>query len=151
MAEGILTHLLRTAKPPILVESAGVAAPEGSPASAHGIDIARERGIDISRHRARQVTRSLLATADMVFAMEGHHQREILAMAPSMEGRVELLTEFVGEGTEGVPDPLGGDREAYSETFDQLEGLLLRAAAEILEMAKEKASRGDSKEEDERA
>jgi protein-tyrosine-phosphatase len=141
MAEGILTHLLRTAKPPLLVESAGVGAPEGAPASSYAVEVARERGVEIRGHRARQLTRSLLDTADLVLAMERHHQEEILAMAPSMEGRVEVLTQFVGEGVDGVPDPLGGDRETYAETFDQLEGLLLRAAAEILEMAKEKASR----------
>lgn len=141
MAEGILAHLLKDADPPIVVESAGVAAPEGAPASSHGLALAAEQGIQIGGHRARQLTRSLLDQADLVLTMEESHKREVLSMAPFLGGRVEVLTAFAGGGSEGVPDPIGGDRRIYKETFDLLEDLSRRAAPVIVKLAEEKASR----------
>jgi len=140
LAEGILSHLLRDAEPPILVESAGVAAPEGTPASQHAVSVAAGHGIDVSRHRSRQLTRSLLGSQDLVLTMEEHHRRHVAAMAPSLGDRVHGLTDFVSEGPRGIADPLGCDRLIYEETFDRLEKLLLKAAPEILEMAREKDS-----------
>jgi protein-tyrosine phosphatase len=140
MAEGILQHLLRDADVPVRVHSAGTAAPEGARPSREAVAVAGEHGLDISGIRSRQLTRGLLDEADLVLVMEPHHKAEVLAMAPSMDGKVHVLSEFVGEGEdEGVEDPLGRGKEAYEETFGVLESLLLKAAPRILELARRAA------------
>ncbi|MBU1699311.1 MAG: low molecular weight protein arginine phosphatase [Candidatus Eisenbacteria bacterium] len=142
IGEGLLTHRLRDL--PVLVDSAGTAAPEGVPASQHGVDVCAERGLDISKHRSRLLTRTLLGDVDLVLVMEPYHQMEILTMAPDLADRVFIITEFVGEGDEGVGDPIGAGRYAYEETYAILERLTEKADPLIREMVNAKTQAGET-------
>lgn len=104
----------------VAVESAGVAAAPGAPASAGAVQVAAERGLDLSNHTARPLTRELVEWADLVLAMSPSQIIGVSELGGAE--KVALVTDFIdGEGR-GVPveDPFGADTEAYRRTFDQL-------------------------------
>lgn len=107
------------------VESAGVAAVDGMPASAGAVRAARARGLDLSGHRTRRLTATEVEEADLVLAMSSGHLRRVAELGG--RGRAHLLADFA-HGEEGaggeVPDPFGGDDAVYEETLEVLEDLV---------------------------
>ena len=78
----------------IEVNSAGLAAPEGAPASPNTIAVAREWGIDLSGHRARPLSESLVRTADLICTMTSSQAAAVDAYFASMARNVRVLGEF---------------------------------------------------------
>ena len=112
------------------VMSAGIAALEGDPASAHAVTAMAEAGLDISGHRAVRLTRELVEGADLVLTMTGRHKEAILKLAPGSEGKVYTIGEFTGRGRDyEIPDPFGLSLEEYRKAARELQG----AAKEIAE------------------
>lgn len=97
MAESLLRHRLSGIGVDAKVASAGLLRPD-QPASAHGIDILRERGLDMTAHRSRAMTRDLLASCDLVLAMAREHVREAVVLDPSLWARTFTLKELVRRG-----------------------------------------------------
>ena len=105
MAQGLFLKLLRErGVTDVEVVSAGTSAADGLPASEHAIAAATELGADISGHRSRQVSHELLDRADAIFCMTDGHAEIVSALAPA-----EKIFTLPG----GVPDPYGGDLNAY--------------------------------------
>ncbi|HHV62928.1 MAG TPA: ribose 5-phosphate isomerase B [Firmicutes bacterium] len=117
----------------IQVISAGLAAPEGEPASRLAVEVMKERNLDISGHRARSITRQLVEDADLILTMTAGHKRSLVAMYPEAEGKVFSMKEFAagaggkpgdGDGPGGgggdIPDPFGGSIEAYRAAADEI-------------------------------
>lgn len=96
-----------------VVESAGLHARSGGPASPGARAVAQERGLSLSRHRARRVDAALVAGADATLCMESAHVDACSALAPG--ARVERLAE------EDLADPIGSDVEAYRVTAQALQ------------------------------
>jgi len=133
------------------VSSAGTWATDGLPASVHAVEEMAGRGIDLRAHRARNVTRELMAGADLILAMARNHAealraafpvtRElmagadlILAMArnhaealraafPEHAPKVYLLSEMVGQKYD-IYDPYGGTPMEYAYIARELEQLV---------------------------
>jgi protein-tyrosine-phosphatase len=125
MAEVLLRRALAAASVQgISVESAGIGAWEGAPASEGAYLVLLERGIDLSGHRARLLTRELVKEADVILTM-GRVQlgrvRELGAGA-----RAHLLGEYAGRAAEQaeIADPYGGELDQYRETYRQLSELM---------------------------
>jgi protein-tyrosine-phosphatase len=68
------------------VGSAGVWAADGQPASAYAVEEMAQRGIDLNAHRSRNVTREMMAEADLVLAMTRHHAEALRAAFPEYGG-----------------------------------------------------------------
>jgi protein-tyrosine phosphatase len=100
------------------VESAGLAALVGHAADPFAVALMGERGIDLASHRARQLTGGLVASADLVIAMEDGHVREIEALVPGSRGRVHRIGKFGGFD---VPDPYGEPRAAFERALALIE------------------------------
>jgi protein-tyrosine-phosphatase len=98
--------------------SAGTIALKGNPASATGIAVAAELGVDLSDHRATHLTAEVLASADLVYAMEEEHVASVLGLDPG--ARVELLSR---DG-DPMPDPYGGDRIEYLASYSLIAAAL---------------------------
>ena len=136
MAEGILKGTLSPrALARAEIGSAGVAAPEGAPASANSVIACADEGFDISRHAARQLTRQLLAEQDLVLTMEEHHRTVAAGLLPDRESHIYLLSRYA-EGRPdappmGVPDPIGGDLEEYRAAFRIIERYLRQALPRV--------------------
>jgi protein-tyrosine-phosphatase len=95
------------------VESAGLSAWDGEPATDEAREAARVRGIDLGAHRTRPLTPELVARADVVVAMAREHVSSIEHHGGS--GKTRLL------GAAGVEDPLGGGPEAYARAYERIE------------------------------
>jgi protein-tyrosine-phosphatase len=113
------------------VRSAGASAYDGLPASDGALRSARRHAIDLSRHRSTALTPELVGWADLILVMSPGHFLQVVDMGGAE--RTALLTAFAeGEEAEGadapgIPDPFGGDDEAYERTYEALEGIVARA------------------------
>lgn len=100
------------------VASAGIAASEGFPATENGVLVAEEQGLDLSGHRTRPLTPELVQWADLILGMGPSH---VLAVQQiGAEEKAALITDFADEGAHGIPDPFGGDVDAYRRTYREL-------------------------------
>lgn len=113
------------------VESAGVAALTGVPASDGAVAAAERQGLDLSEHASAQLTRDRLERADLVLAMTPAHVRAVEELGGG--DKVALLGAFAAGSEEdpsggwAVPDPFGGGELEYAETFRTLEMMVDRA------------------------
>lgn len=125
MAAALLSHLWQQVNPgwDLTVESGGIAALPGLPASADAVEALRRMGLDLSGHRSRAASAEWLEGADLVLTMTARHKEQVLAMQPSLAGRVFTLGEYAGSGQE-VPDPFGGSLETYERTARLLKEML---------------------------
>ncbi|MDY6876870.1 MAG: low molecular weight protein arginine phosphatase [Chloroflexota bacterium] len=105
------------------VGSAGVWAPEGRPASAYAVEEMAQRGIDLRGHRSRNVTRELMAEADLVLAMTRYHVEALGAAFPEHAHKIYMLSEMVGQMYD-ISDPYGGTRAEYAYIAKELEQLI---------------------------
>jgi protein-tyrosine phosphatase len=113
MAEAVLRDALKGRKD-VVVESAGLGALVGEPASGFSVELMQERGLDISGHRAQQLTAELIARSDLILVMESGHRRAIDANEPTARGKLYRLGEW--QDLE-IPDPYRQPREAFEETL----------------------------------
>jgi L-threonylcarbamoyladenylate synthase len=129
MAEGLFRQMLATElrcsqdeliTSGMLILSAGLAAPQGMPASEESVSLLKERGIDLGSHSSQPVTRELLQHSDHVFTMTARHREQILRSFPELAEQVELLSP---EGVD-IVDPIGGGWEDYAECLQQIEHAL---------------------------
>ncbi len=117
------------------VRSAGVAAAPGGRASEGSLEMARKHGVPLEEHRSVPLSAEMVEWADLILTMSPSHLGGV-AMAGGGE-RVAVITEFAAgqEAREadpreaariagGVPDPFGGDQEAYEATYRALEELV---------------------------
>jgi protein-tyrosine phosphatase len=113
------------------VRSAGASAYDGLPASEGAVRSALRHGIDLSGHRSTGLTPELVGWADLILVMSPGHFLHVIDMGGA--DRTALLTAFAegeeAEGAEGdgIPDPFGGDDEAYEATYQALEGIVAKA------------------------
>lgn len=134
MAEAVLRdRALRPASRgavPILVQSAGVTASNGAGMTPEAAEALKAHGVDPGRHASRRLTPELLHEADVVYTMTKAHARSVLAMDPTMAGRVETLDPSGAD----VPDPIGGPIEVYRQTLDRLGKLIDQRLAALAAM-----------------
>jgi protein-tyrosine-phosphatase len=114
----------------VTVESAGIWAQDGLPASGPTLRVMRERGFDLSDHRSRQVTRQLVAEADLVLGATPHHVEALRQAFPPAEQKIHLLAEMSGE-SHGVVDPYGRSDAVYRMVADELERLVTEGYEQI--------------------
>ena len=107
-----------------IVQSAGTAAWDGTPASEGSYLVALERGLDLSSHRARMLTADQVQDADIIFTMSDAHTRRVAELGG--EQKVFTLTDYAGnpDGRRDVRDPMGGDVAGYRATATLLDSLL---------------------------
>src|ERR1035437_9236851 len=116
---------------PTVVQSAGIAAWDGTPVSEGSYLVALERGLDLSGHRARMLTADQVRDADLILTMGDAHARRVAELGG--EQKVYLLAEYAGQPREDrdIPDPMGGDVAGYRETATLLDELLTAAIARM--------------------
>ena len=114
MGEYLLRHKL-SHKPDMTIESAGIGALVDKPADETARQILLENGIDASNHKARQVTKDMLAQADLILAMEEKHLKHLYAMAPQVRGKAFLMGKWLDN--QPVPDPYRQQRPAFEHAY----------------------------------
>ena len=125
MAQGLLQHKLKAADLGVVqVESAGVYAIHGMPASRETQRVMLALGIDCSTHRSRMLTSEMIRGADLILAMEQFQVEEIKAREPAASGKTHLLkTHGLPEHSPedpNIPDPIGKPLEVYEVCLSEI-------------------------------
>ncbi len=103
------------------VESAGVGAVGGQPASEEAVIALAEKGIDGSRHRSRALDEGLVDAADFIVVMTDDHRRIVQQRFPGARDRVYLLKSFgPAESDEDIADPIGQSVDVYRDCRDEM-------------------------------
>lgn len=131
MAEGLMKHIAQNANLQVQVQSAGVAAFPGSPASVHTNTILKSRGIN-HNHVSQQVTPELVDWSDLILTMTQSHKQILCRQFSGVEDKVFTVSEFADEKGRDVADPYGGSLEAYRETERDLEVILNKIVKKIM-------------------
>jgi protein-tyrosine phosphatase len=116
MAEALLQSALR-GQDEFTVESAGLGALVGHPASAYAVELMEEMGEDISGHLARQIHPDMVSAADLVLVMEAGHKRAIDDADPTARGKVHRLGEWQDKD---IADPYRQPKEAFSNALEDI-------------------------------
>ncbi len=126
MAQGLMQRLVEQAEMDnVLVESAGVYAVSGMPASRETQRVLQNIGVDCSNHRARLLTPEMIRQADFLFAMELFQLEAIIHREPSAVDKVHLLKTYGLPLEElpsdpSIPDPIGKPLEIYEICFSEI-------------------------------
>ena len=115
----------------IRVESAGVRALRGSPATEASVIAAAEAGYDLEDHCARGLDDINWDEVGLVLTMTAQQMAEVRSYLQEREGTAKVLTlgDLVGEGD--VADPIGGPLSRYQNMVARLEQLVESAIDEI--------------------
>lgn len=103
------------------VQSMGVYANPGDPASEHALATLAARGIDLSEHRAHVALPDVVARLDRVYALTRSHLQALRQSLPPGKDRHCTLLDPDGRD---ISDPIGGPRSAYEQTAAQIERAL---------------------------
>ena len=108
------------------IESAGLLAANGVPASQAAIEVlAEDEGIDLQAHRSRMLTPEMVAYADMLVCMSPSHKRHILHLVPSAADKTFMLTDFDLHSTDlEIYDPIGHSVPVYRRIKNQIKSAL---------------------------
>jgi protein-tyrosine-phosphatase len=117
-----------------MVESAGLNAARGAPASRGAVTVLAQAGIDLSRHRAKPIEDVALDLFPLVLVMTGEQRRELLERYPRLDRRVFLLAEMAGEDRD-ISDPFEGDTIYYAQTAAQIGAYLRQGQTKITKLA----------------
>ena len=130
LAERLLSAGLaeRSASAGVEVSSAGTRALVGEPMTAETADLVVRHGGDPEGHRARQLTRDLLAEADLVLALTREHRAAAAQLHPPVVRRVMTLRET---GRLAPLAPLHGLSGAPEERWRALVPSLLAARGTV--------------------
>lgn len=125
MAAVILDALLRSRGiADVTVDSAGVGAFPGQPASEEAQRVMEELGLDLKEHRAKRLTEDLASRSDLILTMTSAHKRAVQALTKDVS--VFTLGEFAG-GNEELADPFGQGIDAYRSSAAKIHELLVKA------------------------
>ena len=115
MVEGILKgRLPEQLAGRVAISSAGTHALHGNRAQPYAIEVMQGFGVDISGHRARLLSRTLVASADLILVMERFHLKFVKMKSFLNSVSIRLLTEYDPDKEPyDVPDPLGEPIAAY--------------------------------------
>lgn len=124
MAQQLLRHALAAEGEPyskLEVQSAGVAAGFGDPASDNSAAAVKKIGLDLSEHASQPLTQELLDRTFAVFGMTDSHLDVLRHYYGELPERVHLLRDFLEEDEDNqIPDPFGQDFDAYKACLDSM-------------------------------
>jgi protein-tyrosine-phosphatase len=107
------------------VASAGVAAPQGEPASEGAIEVCRELGLDLSQHASQLVTRELVEASRWIVVMTQLHREYLARQYPGFFLRIRCLKSFgLSKDFGDIPDPIGGPVVVYRTVRDMIESAI---------------------------
>ncbi len=116
MAAGLMNKIAIDEDLDVRIESAGLFAAEGSPASDEAIEAMKKYDVDLSDHRAKQITPELIEKCDVILTMTAAQKMLLSEVAGD---KTYTLCEYAG--TEGdIADPFGGDLEEYEEVAQMI-------------------------------
>jgi protein-tyrosine phosphatase len=129
VAEGMLKHYSERYGLGLKVESCGVHAMVGQHPQPYSIEVAAAHSIDVSMYQARQITHDMLASADLVFALDHLVLDRIVQRFPFAVGKVKKLGFL--ENDRDIEDPYRKNKDAFVEMYKNMD-LCLRSCLKKL-------------------
>ncbi len=115
-AEILLQEMLPS--PAYEISSAGISALVGKGIEPTAHAILQTKGHATPEHQARQLSRDLLRSVDLVLTMEIRHVDHILRFAPEARGKVFLLGKWQKERE--IDDPYRKGEAAFMLAYEQI-------------------------------
>jgi protein-tyrosine phosphatase len=116
------------------IESAGVWAISGLPATSNAVAAMRSLGIGLEDHRSQAVTEYLLNKFNLILCMEQEHKSTLQRNYPSYAERIYLLSEMA-DGQQEVDDPVGGSVQIYQTTIQKISRYLELGYSKIVQLS----------------
>nr|WP_318539514.1 low molecular weight protein arginine phosphatase [Terribacillus saccharophilus] len=88
--------LVRKRLPQVEVQSAGIFAHDGSPASHQAVTVMEEAGV-LFGHQSKPVTRERVDWADLILTMTEQHKQLLLEQYPHAAGKLYTLPEYASQ------------------------------------------------------
>ena len=147
MAEGLLKNVIQNnsaLKDEYMVDSSGVHAFEGDPASINSKSVLKERyGIDISKHKARLINKKIVDEAFLILTMTRAHKDAVLSLFPEASEKTFTLKEYVSDEAFGkeygadIVDPYGGNVKVYEKCAEELESAISKLEFKLVNFLNE--------------
>lgn len=108
------------------ISSTGTSAWDGQPAAEKAVAVLKEKNVELEDHHSTLLTREQIVEADLIVVMAAEHAHIIQRLVPEAAAKILLLGELDhGRERPDIEDPIGGNRELYTESRDELEALIL--------------------------
>ncbi len=127
MAAGIMNRIAMERELDVRIESAGIFAREGDPATTEAILAVKKYGVDLLGHHAQPINTELIEKSDLILTMTPAHKMIFAQTAPE---KTFTLCEYAGVDGD-IADPFGGDIEEYENCAEQIYSALLKIAERI--------------------
>lgn len=96
----------------IEIDSCGIGASDGRPATPEAVYVMKNREIDISEHRSRVCTRQDIMESDLILAMSRDHFNFITGLVPSAKQKTQVFE---------IMDPIGSELKVYEKVMEEIE------------------------------
>lgn len=127
MAAALFNKLATEKDLDVRIESAGIFARDGEPASSGAVIAMKKYGIDLLGHHAQSINTELMEKSDLILTMTAAHK---MLIEPSAAGKVFTLCEYAGLDGD-IPDPYGGDAREYEECAENILAALEKVAERL--------------------
>ena len=111
----------------VRIESAGIFAHDGEPASNEAIIAMKKYDIDLLGHHAQSINTELIEKSDLILTMTAAHK---MVLESAAGGKVFSLCEYAGLDDD-IEDPYGGDVKEYEECAEKLFKALEKVAEKL--------------------
>ena len=116
MAEAMAEAVLKGED--IEVQSRGIYAADGMPASEYSMLAVRHYGLNLENHISRQLSLEDIMNADLILTMTDSHKKMLEKVCK--KDRLFTLKEYVGKGDGDIADPFGGSLDDYLECAEEI-------------------------------
>ena len=116
------------------IESAGVWAVSGYPATDFAIRAMKNIGLDLNDHHSQPVTKSLLNEFNLILCMEQEQKTFLRSNFPDAKEKIFLISE-IAAGTKEIRDPIGYSLVTYQEIVKEMLVLFERGFNRIFELS----------------
>ncbi len=116
------------------IESAGIYASSGYPATKDAALVISEMGLDLLDHRSQPITESLLDGFNLILCMENEQANLIKRNFPTVKDRVFILSAMADQDQD-ILDPVGHPHNAYENTANEILEFLKKGFSKIIQLS----------------
>ncbi|MBR4721370.1 MAG: low molecular weight protein arginine phosphatase [Clostridia bacterium] len=127
MAAALFNKIAVSKNLDVRIESAGLFALDGEPASNEAVIAMKKYDIDLLGHHAQTINTELIEKSDLILTMTNAHK---MVLESAAKGKVYTLCEYAGLDGD-IKDPYGGDVAEYEECAKKLWEALQKVADRI--------------------
>lgn len=102
-------------------QSAGIFAQDGQPASSNSQKVIESKLLSLEEHRSQQLSQELIDQAYMILGMTTAHIQQLEFQYNNLPEKIFTFRYWLNDNEIDIPDPFGGNIEAYQNCLDSIE------------------------------